>query len=188
MKCQRCGAINPNGAEYCAACGNTFDSPDQIIRSDPYGPKLGMKWFNFLIYFALFAGAFSNVINALTSFAGSSYEELSLFYPIGDGVRILDVIFGIVTILLAAYLIFVRFALSKFKEYGPAMLIVAYLIAGISSVVYAICLIAIVGTDHMSSFYFTALLGGIIGEIITTGLLVSWNVTYFTKRSHLFVN
>ena len=103
MQCPKCRAAMPNGAKYCTECGTKLPvQPDSVpnvpqpsiqeapayeaqpvMTEAPPAQELQpceMKWYKFLIYFALWAGAIVNLIDSLQFFTGSI---------LGDDVEIL---------------------------------------------------------------------------------------------------
>ena len=141
----------------------------------------------FLIYFMLFANAAINIFTAVTYLTGSIYldedmtmsdvEVLYMFYPTA---KMIDVIYGVLLIALAAYAIFTRFQLSGFKRRGPFLFILMYVLNLVIGLLY--------GISIMFTFE-TGLLGFIsfVPSIITSVVMIFVNVVYFRKREELFV-
>ena len=152
-----------------------------------YAGDYPMAWFKFLIYFMLFANAAINIFTAVTYLTGSIYldgdmtmsdvEVLYLFYPTA---KMIDVIYGVLLIALAAYAIFTRFQLSGFKRRGPFLFILMYVLNLVIGLLY--------GISIMFTFE-TVLLGFIsfVPSIITSVVMIFVNVVYFRKREELFV-
>ena len=152
-----------------------------------YAGDYPMAWFKFLIYFMLFANAAINIFTAVTYLTGSVYlgedmtmsdvEALYMFYPTA---KMIDVIYGVLLIALAAYAIFTRFQLSGFKRRGPFLFILMYVLNLVIGLLY--------GISIMFTFE-TGLLGFIsfVPSIITSVVMIFVNVVYFRKREELFV-
>ena len=152
-----------------------------------YAGDYPMAWFKFLIYFMLFANAAINIFTAVTYLTGSIYldedmtmsdvEALYMFYPTA---KMIDVIYGVLLIALAAYAIFTRFQLSGFKRRGPFLFILMYVLNLVIGLLY--------GISIMFTFE-TGLLGFIsfVPSIITSVVMIFVNVVYFRKREELFV-
>lgn len=152
-----------------------------------YAGGYPMAWFKFLIYFMLFANAAINIFTAVTYLTGSVYlgedmtmsdvEALYMFYPTA---KMIDVIYGVLLIALAAYAIFTRFQLSGFKRRDPFLFILMYVLNLIIGLLYSISI--------MFTFE-TGLLGFIsfVPSIITSVVMIFVNVVYFRKREELFV-
>ena len=65
--CRECGYPLYSTQQVCPQCGASA-----VEKEKPKGP--GMKWYYFLIYFSLFAGAVSNTIMAIVYWTGAMYE------------------------------------------------------------------------------------------------------------------
>ena len=152
-----------------------------------YAGDYPMAWFKFLIYFMLFANAAINIFTAVTYLTGSVYlgedmtmsdvEALYMFYPTA---KMIDVIYGVLLIALAAYAIFTRFQLSGFKRRGPFLFILMYVLNLVIGLLY--------GISIMFTFE-TGMLGfiSLVPPIITSVVMIFVNVVYFRKREELFV-
>ena len=72
-----------------------------------------MGWYKFLIYFALFAGAFLNVCYAVLYMTGSIYETEQIdpltVYSLYPGVKAVDIVYGILLLVLAVFMIVFSF-------------------------------------------------------------------------------
>ena len=134
--------------------------------SNPMQPQLPMKWFNFLIYFALFFGAIVNVITAISSFTES------------EGV--FDIISGILSIGVAAFSVYVRFRLSQYKDDAPKMVVTLYTINLAITVLSIIYLL--ITTE------FEADITLLMPSFAVSAAMLTCNQKYFEKRKHLFVN
>ena len=152
-----------------------------------YAGDYPMAWFKFLIYFMLFANAAINIFTAVTYLTGSVYlgedmtmsdvEALYMFYPTA---KMIDVIYGVLLIALAAYAIFTRFQLSGFKRRGPFLFILMYVLNLVIGLLYSI---SIMFTLEASLLDFISL----VPPIITSVVMIFVNVVYFRKREELFV-
>lgn len=152
-----------------------------------YAGGYPMAWFKFLIYFMLFANAVINIFTAVTYLTGSVYlgedmtmsdvEALYMFYPTA---KMVDVIYGVLLIALAAYAIFTRFQLSGFKRRGPFLFILMYVLNLVIGLLYSI---SIMFTLEAGLLDFISL----VPPIITSVVMIFVNVVYFRKREELFV-
>ena len=142
-----------------------------------------MKWFKFLIYFALFAGAVLNLIGAIPYFIGSAYgADSAQIYSYFKGLRTVDLIYGVLCLGLVALALVARFSLSGFKKNGPTMLYILYGANILFGIIYAIA-VGIVCHDMSIAFS-----SGTIGSLVGSGVMLAVNIVYFNKRKHLFVN
>ena len=148
--------------------------------------QLGMAWYKFLIYFGLFAGAFLNFIYGVNYLTGGIYysqtdgqftaEIIYKFY--GEILKIVDVIFGFVLIVLAFLSFVVRQKLRKYSLDAPKWTYVFYFISLGASCIYLFAVAFI--TEELIS------IPQVCSLIINIGILF-FNKQYFSKRSHLFV-
>lgn len=215
MKCPKCGAPAAESDKFCRTCGaeiprteeNEVPPIDSTIYGVPPGGSFGappfgappfggsagyftpMRWYKFLIYFALFAGAVLNTFSAFTYLAGMAYvDELgnnvtSLQYEAYPLLQLIDIVYGILLLGVAAFGIYTRFALALYKKSGPMTLFVFYGVsAGISLLREIACAILVGNIGDpltIASFAIT---------VLANVILIVLNNIYFEKRSHLFVN
>ena len=152
MQCPKCRAAMPNGAKYCTECGAKLPvQPDSVpnvpqpaiqeapayeaqpvMTEAPPAQELqpcGMKWYKFLIYFALWAGAIVNLIDSLQFFTGSilgdDVEILYAYYPL---LKVLNLAFALILVTYAVFAIYTRHRLAQFRQNGPACLHALYLV------------------------------------------------------------
>lgn len=145
-----------------------------------------MKWFKFLIYFALFAGAVINLAYGITYISGDIYEiqtngqaTSEMVYSLFSGLKAVDVFYGVVMILIGGFSIFTRFLLSKYRKKGPLFL---YILCGIGaglSLIYSIAVMSISGVNQVAN--------GVV-SVIVSAVFIIFNIKYFGKRKNLFTN
>ncbi len=145
-----------------------------------------MKWFKFLIYFALFAGAVINLAYGITYISGDIYEiqtngqaTSEMVYSLFSGLKVVDVFYGVVMILIGGFSIFTRFLLSKYRKNGPLFL---YILCGIGaglSLIYSIAVMSISGVNQVAN--------GVV-SVIVSAVFIIFNIKYFGKRKNLFTN
>lgn len=147
--------------------------------------QLPMKWFKFLIYFSLFAGALLNVVSAIPLLTGSVYEGAAdLVYAMFEGLQAVDMLAGILMLATAVVGVYARFRLAKYCQNGPKMLTVLYIMAAAINLFYLIGVSAVLPEGVMESVDTTSS----ITSIVTSVIMIFVNRTYFQKRAHLFVN
>lgn len=147
-------------------------------------PYQGMGWFKFLIYFALFFGAFVNLMTGISFLTGSIYGgDAEWVYAVYDGLQSLDMILGCVLICIAAFGVFVRFRLSGYYRNGPAMLMGLYGGVVLFDLVYIVGVGMILPEYVMEEIDFTSTYSAMITGVI----MIFVNRVYFKKREHLFV-
>ena len=204
--CSKCGnSINEEGQKFCENCGAALQGDavgyEAANQNDIYGDskssvyakslknKYPMKWFKFLIYFALFFGAFIEFVMGLNYIMGTIYlaqtngnVSAEMVYAIyGTPLKIWDVIYGLTILGAAVFSIITRFALSKYKKNGPKFLYILYIAGAVLGLIYNIGVVLITGIGG------TAIFTSSVGMIMT-GIIVFANYKYFSKRSELFCN
>lgn len=204
MQCPKCRAAMPNGAKYCTECGTKLPiQPDSVpnvpqpavqeapvyearpvVTEAPPVQELqprGMKWFKFLIYFALWMAALYNLVDSLQFFTGSvlgsDAELIYLYYPL---LKVLNLIFGFYLAAYSFLLIYTRYRLARFRKNGPFFLHALYLVQIVMTLIYWLAVSLVLGEwiDLSSS----------LGSLLYTAIVLCINIVYFRKRKHLFVN
>lgn len=149
------------------------------------GAELGMKWFNFVIYFQLFYNFVMNIYNGYMTCMGKHYRvtdtQLRIIYNMSDGLQTIDIITGITMIGLAVYAIITRFSLAGFRKHGPFMYYPLHIFNVLVSVIY-ILLVDAIAIGVMVDF--TRMYASIAVMVI----MLICNIKYFGARKHLFVN
>ena len=194
----------PNGAKYCTECGTKLPvQPDSVpnvpqpsiqeapayeaqpvMTEAPPAQELQpceMKWYKFLIYFALWAGAIVNLIDSLQFFTGSilgdDVEILYAYYPL---LKVLNLAFALILVTYAVFAIYTRYRLAQFRQNGPVCLHALYLVQLAMVLIYWLAGSLILGEwlDLASGF----------SDLISSIVILCINIVYFRKRKHLFVN
>lgn len=192
MFCPKCGAQLADGVAFCSSCGNSVTpqaapAPQQPL-AQPGEPALSMKWFKFLIYFGLWAGAILNIVlNGVVMLSGLHYgdaETAKLVYAMFGDLKSLDTLCGILAIVVGVLGIYTRFQLAGFKKNGPMLLTCVY--AG----AIAFNLIYIIGCNSVLPEYILSEMdySSIYSNTVTSAVMIFVNIAYFKKRAHLFVN
>ncbi len=144
--------------------------------------ELGMKWYKFLVFFGLWAGAILNFINGITLLTGAIYEaegvSSELVYSTFPNLKGIDEFFGLIAIAIAIYQGYTAFSLLKFKQVAPKLLTILYCLTIAYNLLYAIFASSIIGES---------LLGDTIAPIITSAVMLVINYKYFKNREHLFI-
>lgn len=207
--CSSCGSqLNNENQQFCSNCGaklcadpaineqNTVTSQtpysqQQVIQNPIYQAQNmnatpSMKWFKFLIYFALFAGAVINLAYGITYISGDIYEiqtngqaTSEMVYSLFSGLKAVDVFYGFVMILIGGFSIFTRFRLSKYRKNGPLFLYILYGIGAGLSLIYSIAVMSISGVNQVAN--------GVV-SVIVSAVFIIFNIKYFGKRKNLFTN
>ncbi len=166
-----------NGASW-----NEIKLSNCIIGSD--GTRYGIGWLKFIVYFQLFAAAFLTFLNAISFFTGAPYgEDAELVYAFFEGLKAVDVIYGILLVIVAGLLIFTRFMLVRLKRFAPWLylglytsnLVTQLIYLGIVSGITKLSILDLIDSSSVTSF-------------ITSAVMIGVNFTYFKHRSAAFVN
>lgn len=156
-------------------------------------PPLPMKWYKFLIYFALIASCVLNVVGAIITFTSGRYtvgsltgeRAKTLMYAAAPGLKGADIFYGIAQIVAAGLVFAAWFFLFKKKKNGPTCLYVTYAFNAAISVIWSIWVYA-VAKDVLANPEST-ILSGIVTAVISVVMIIV-NVIYFNKRKEIFVN
>ena len=208
MVCHSCGTEYPDGTKFCPFCGATApetpaqsdavfqqqeQAPQQPIAqgfvpqnvTDPY-QGTPMKWHKFLVYFALWASAVLNLVNAIMCFTGAHYGELAQdIYAFFPSLKTADTIYGLLLLVIVALAVITALRLMKLKVGAPKLLTCLYILVIVSTILYL--LLAASAMKGYASF------GELLNTSTITSLLVSAimlivNIVYYRKRTSLFVN
>ena len=194
MLCPYCGKDVQENTAFCIYCGNPLNAapPYPQQPTPPYQPNapmypqpdyyLPMKWYKFLIYFALWLGALLNLINGFQMVTGGQYGyEKELVYHYFGGLQALDVIVGLCTLAMAGLGVYTALRLIGYYKNGPKLL--TYLYAGviIVNVVYFAGL-NIVVPEVVEMLDMSTL----IIQIAVSAVMVFVNKAYFAKRTKFF--
>ena len=148
---------------------------------------LGMKWYKFLIYFALFAGAFVNFIYGINYISGGIYAVETnglvtadtVYKLYGVGLQVVDILYGLFLLAFAVFGLVLRNQLAKYKPDAPHFVRIFYSISAGAPFLYSV-IVALITSQPLG---IEAMLSLIVGLIFTL-----WNVEYFKKRAHLFTD
>lgn len=219
--CKTCGAKMGPSMRYCGNCGSRLegiqsdintvhqnntaitkktvnDSFSEHVTAYSDNPdasampnQLGMKWYYFLIYFALFAAFLTNIFSAAQYFTGSVYvsngvlsnmNEIPILYSYYPTLRIIDQIYGVFLFVLACACIYVRMELAEYKAKAGIKYTKLLLASMISLVCYNLLLhfilIDVGGVDSAN----------VVTSVFVRLIMYSANRKYFNKRQHLFIN
>lgn len=135
---------------------------------------LSMGWYKFMIYFALFAGALTNIAAGALSLSLTSASSAQFANSSASSVLAVT---GILNIAFGALIIYCRILLARFSKKAINMVYVVY---GVN-----IALSVLTNMGSMGSGSTTSTSGGSLASSIA---FLTINVIYFKKRAHLFVN
>lgn len=179
MYCMKCGANIEEGSKVCQMCGQPIY--EQQMYQHP------MKWYKFVIYFQLFAGAVLSFYEGVRYFLGLQYGDLetaALVYQRWDAMEVLDIFMGLYNVAMIAMYLVTRQKLAKFRSNAVTWYLSIWVLNLGTAIFYNI-LTLIITEGIISATY---ILGYTIGYSIGTILIIYFNRVYFKKREALFVN
>ncbi len=193
MYCPKCGSEIAENAKFCVGCGSPVEAqPAQATYIGDGGliqPALPMKWFKFVIYFTLWAGAILNFMSGIMALTGMQYETeyedvADLVYAMFDGLKTADMVYGFLMIALAVFMIYTRFRLAGFYKNGPSLFVSTYVVALVINISYFFAVMAICGSELGDT---TSVTSNLYISTLTSIFMIVVNIIYFKKRKHLFV-
>ncbi len=200
MICKNCGSPVDDWMKVCPNCQanmeETGEEKTEIKFDETDLPKktYPMKWYKFLIYFMLFANAVLNILYSISYFFGFSYDEyVDIIYEVYPMMEITNIVYGVLSLGLAALSIFTRQALAHMKTAGPRLLYSIYITVIAANIIYYILgniIITETTITHgdliltLSKGDITALVSSVIGGAV----MIILNYIYFRKRAELFKN
>lgn len=180
--------LEEQGAEIIA------ESPEEveniILKNNRDQTPPGMRWYNFLIWFGLYAGAVLNMLEGLRMITGKMYQisgySPEKIYQVFPLLRYANIFFGICLFALGLFCVNVRISLRRFEKKGPAKYYI--LLIGINVIQIAgLVVYALLGKK-----YGVAVNNAGISDILMqagAGLIVlAVSYIYFSNRKHLFTN
>lgn len=204
--CSNCGnPVSDDAQKFCLKCGTELQTSSSIYESANQSGECGysnvssdsvplkneypMKWFKFLIYFALFFGALIEFVYGMNYIMGTIYLSQTggqvtaemVYAMYGTPLKIWDVLYGLIMLATAVFSIITRFKLAKFKQNGPKFLYILYIAGAALALVYNIGVALITDVEGIFNVPY-------IISIIFTGIVVFANYKYFSKRDKLFCN
>lgn len=206
--CGSCGSQLNENQQFCSNCGaklcadSAANNENAVVSQTTYpqqqmmqnqtnqaqnmNAEPSMKWFKFLTNFGLFAGAVLNFLYSTLYISGGVYESQSdgkvtseMVYSLFSGLKTIDVCYGIIMIAIGGFCIFTRFRLSKYRKDGPSYLYILFGVNGGLSLIYSITVMGISGVNQISTA---------VVSVITSVVLIIFNIKYFDKRKNVFTN
>ncbi len=140
-----------------------------------------LKWYKFIIYFQLFAGALVSLAVGFGSIMGWKYggeQQAARVYAEFSGLRMVDIIVCFLYVALAVMSVAVRQRLAAFRQNGPWLyltLLGEYLLLGVIAWVLEAM---ITGSLRLEA--------GTLAGWIVQFVLICLNMIYFGKRKQMF--
>ncbi len=146
------------------------------------GVELPLKWYTFNIMFLMWVSALGSFWFGITSMLGSQYGALTdLYYVFMDGMQIVDIVFGALTVLVGVATVYVRQELAHQRRFAPLHFMMLYLLSFVISTVHTLVLTFSFGFGLEILALFPVVAGGAM-----TALFLYLNKKYFDKRAHIF--
>ncbi len=190
--CHSCGfPITDDSQKYCTNCGSALMDSD--VSEETAQMALPMKWYKFLIYFALFASAFLSFVSGLDCLTGNLFSGFGISandaYAEFEGLKQLLAGLGAVSIIYAVYVLITRFCLAKKMKIGPKLLIAMYIINPVINMVAEIVTANFLASHTGETLAQSGLsIMGIAFDLVVGAAIAYANKIYFDKRSALFIN
>ena len=144
-----------------------------------------MKWHKFVIYFQLWFAVFIEFCASIMFFTGAQYgSNTSVVYTAFPRLKVLDMLFGVASLALIIYVIYVRFQLAQFKTNAPMKLLVLYMIEFASPLIYPL------GASAVTGMKYSTLTEGdpVWVQLVVFSIFIWLNKIYYDKRMDLFIN
>lgn len=210
MFCNNCGKKIEDGVSFCPACGNKLQTQETMnIKREEYGgmqkdyyvdskrnsgnslrsnQAYKMKWYKFIIYFQLFAGALGAVLSGVVYYffvkLAPSDIEVSL------ALNIANICYSAIYIASGIFALFVRHQMVKYKKNAPLLYNVYLLLNGVLPMIVLIPIKLMIPDITFVDYIFKAknyiLADGI--TLVMACIMVWLNSIYFGKRKGLFVH
>ncbi len=150
----------------------------------PVNNPFPMKWYNWLIYFALFFSAFMN-LSGILYMNGEIYSFITaglataddVYLMYGSGLKVLDVLYGTAMFCMIPLNIVTRQKLAHFKKDAPTYVYLTYGIPLAMSVIYTLLSSVITGNFDMD-----------FSSLAMSAAMFVANNKYFERRRSLFRN
>ena len=184
--CRNCGAQIEDHRDVCPACGAKYETemPRETLQADAGNDEIGsfpMKWHNFLMV-ALIIGAIYSAYNGICLAAGMQYRDAGFeayeVYREFPGLQVADQGAGIATVALAVFQIIVRNRLNQFRENGPMLMKVLFIL----SIAVEIFYMAVATASTKVNFFSPVNVATAAADL---ALLIG-NSVYYGKRKALF--
>ncbi len=164
---------------------NPFDNyrgtSDYAVRNNLR--ELPMNWYKFLIWIALWLNAAANIMmGVLYIRGGEQTEEMLAAFPI---LKTVDLVYGVLTLGLAVFALYTRFALAGYKRNAPKLIVGMYTYGLATSLVYNIAILMITGSAYDQVTLIITVMSVIVSAALSAAM-VGCNYVYFKKRKGLF--
>ena len=198
MVCPNCGKQLPDDAKFCSECGASVSTAEPVAGPPDPGEETSiepvaqaappMRWFKFVIWVQLFLSALSYAITGVMMITGSFYVVGGMnfadeVYGTLDGLKAVDVVFGVAFVAIAVFALYVRQRLAGFRKGAPKLYLTLLGVGIAAQFLYAFAVSLVLRTEIADVISTSGL-----AQIIVSLLLVILNKYYFARRERLFTN
>lgn len=155
-------------------------------------PDKPMKWYKFEVYFAILASAFINIVSGLSAITGYQYadtETANRVYSMIPGLKILDIVYGIILVGISAVMVVVWKQMKDFKKNAWKRYLYVFGAVMAMSAIYTLIgffLIGNVAQQYGSAMDYSLLRQSLAYLLnLVGGVGLRW--IYYRKRDHLFI-
>ena len=145
--------------------------------------RFPMKWHRFQMVIMII-GSVITMIGGITYITGYAYTQQGFMagdvYQTFPGLKACDVVYGIATIALGVFQLFVRNQLNQFRVNAPRLLTILYIAAIAIQLIYMAAASSATGVN-----LFTA---STLGSVGGTVLFLFINSVYYSRRRELFTH
>lgn len=184
MYCNSCGTEIEEGVTFCTNCGAPVGQAQSQVEAQPQQPELGMKWANFLGYFALWLGAIVNISVFSTYLTGTIYLQTGtsadVVYGVFPALNVLDKFYAICLLATSILGIVTALAIIKRKRTAGKLVCAVYLVSAIVVVIYTVASTLIFGQSTIQPTT--------VVSVVVSIVMIFVNRTYFANRANVFVN
>lgn len=206
MFCKNCGNIVGDGEKFCQHCGAPIDqnpsAPADQNGTQPYAQQgsqqiygqtmqkpLGMKWFKFIVNFHLIFGVLLPLSYGLLYFTGNielTEEKWDILYSAFPSLKVLNIVFGVLHCLLAAYFVVIRFRMVRFKKNAPLLFVLSIVAQLIFAWGWRLTFVTIV--QSRIDIHYSDVIPRLIVSSFVLLIYAAANIDYFRKRKFMFAN
>lgn len=141
---------------------------------------MGMKWHKFQVYFNLWLSSVYGVLTGFAVISGLQYGDMAdEVYSYMEGLKTIDVIYGVLLIGLAVWAVVTRFHLAAMRKTGIKCLLNMYWLN------LAVELFYVVAAGMMAGAVLETLTE-MASNLAAIVLAYAINRAYYAKREHLF--
>lgn len=159
-------------------------SENEVLEGEVWGEKpnreLPMRWHKFLIYFALWLGAFRNLSTIAVTVYSMLKADPAYWSTVPAAYLVVCALEMVFIAVLICVQICVRFKLARFRKNAPRLLLISYGMLLFGHIVFALAGSLSLGLAPLTGFKTAYVVGAMF--------MILANNKYYYRRRHLFVN